>query len=126
MAQAVERQIVQRARALIATPQTWTQDEFAPDASGEPGSWRAPAAASVAGGRIMGRASGVRFVAGAALLIATSPPFRLISKENFGRLEATPAVRSQPAQLPMNARCRAPELSAKAPDGGAEDAVRLV
>jgi hypothetical protein len=45
MAQPVERQIVQRARALIATPQTWTQDEFARDESGEPVSWRSPQAA---------------------------------------------------------------------------------
>ena len=45
MAQPVERQIVQRARALIATPQTWTQDEFARDSSGLPVSWRSPQAA---------------------------------------------------------------------------------
>jgi hypothetical protein len=45
MAQPVERQIVQRARALIATPQTWTQDEFARDGLGEPVSWRSPQAA---------------------------------------------------------------------------------
>jgi hypothetical protein len=44
MAQPVERQIVQRARALIATPQTWTQDEFARDQFGEPVSWRSPEA----------------------------------------------------------------------------------
>ena len=44
MAQPVERQIVQRARALIATPQTWTQDEFARDRCGEPVSWRSPEA----------------------------------------------------------------------------------
>lgn len=40
MAQPVERQIVQRARALIASPQAWTQDEFARDRAGEPVSWR--------------------------------------------------------------------------------------
>src|SRR5258706_3270901 len=45
MAQPVERQIVQRARALIATPQTWTQDEFARDSCGEPVSWKSPKAA---------------------------------------------------------------------------------
>src|SRR4029079_12117931 len=44
MAQPVERQIVQRARALIATPQTWTQRESARDSSGEPVSWRSPEA----------------------------------------------------------------------------------
>jgi hypothetical protein len=44
MAQPVERQIVQRARALIATPQTWAQDEFARDRFGEPVSWRSPEA----------------------------------------------------------------------------------
>jgi hypothetical protein len=45
MAQPVERQIVQRVRALIATPQAWTQGEFARDGSGEPVSWRSPEAA---------------------------------------------------------------------------------
>jgi len=44
MAHPVERQIVQRARALIATPQTWSQGEFARDGSGEPVSWRSPEA----------------------------------------------------------------------------------
>ena len=45
MAQPVERQIVQRARALIATPQMWSQEQFARDAAGEPVSWRSPQAA---------------------------------------------------------------------------------
>jgi hypothetical protein len=45
MAQPLERQIVQRARALIATPQTWTQEEFARDTSGEPVHWKSPVAA---------------------------------------------------------------------------------
>ena len=45
MAQPVERQILQRARALIATPQTWTQEEFARDSSGEPVHWKSPRAA---------------------------------------------------------------------------------
>jgi hypothetical protein len=40
MAQPLERQIIERARALIATPATWTQGEFARDASGERVSWR--------------------------------------------------------------------------------------
>src|SRR5689334_8091017 len=44
MAQPIERLIIERARALIVTPQTWTQEEFARDASGEPVSWRSPAA----------------------------------------------------------------------------------
>lgn len=44
MSQPLERQIVERARALIATPQTWTQGEFARDAHGEPVSWRSPKA----------------------------------------------------------------------------------
>ena len=44
MAQPVERQIVQRSRALIATPRTWTQEEFARDSFGEPVSWRSPQA----------------------------------------------------------------------------------
>ena len=45
MSQPVERRIVERARALIATPQTWAQGEFARDAAGEPVSWRSPDAA---------------------------------------------------------------------------------
>ena len=40
MAQPVERQIVQRARALIATPQTWTQDEFARYVLADVSRWR--------------------------------------------------------------------------------------
>jgi hypothetical protein len=44
MAHPVERQIVQRARALIATPQTWSQGEFARDGFGAPVSWRSPEA----------------------------------------------------------------------------------
>ncbi|MGE0850240.1 MAG: hypothetical protein AB7O44_11560 [Hyphomicrobiaceae bacterium] len=44
MAQPLERQIIERARALIATPATWTQGEFARNASGERVSWRSPQA----------------------------------------------------------------------------------
>ena len=44
MAHPVERQIVQRARVLIANPQTWSQGEFARDSVGEPVSWRSPKA----------------------------------------------------------------------------------
>ena len=44
MSQPLERQIVERARGLIATPQTWTQGEFARDAHGEPVNWRSPQA----------------------------------------------------------------------------------
>jgi hypothetical protein len=40
MAQPLERHIIEQARALIATPSTWTQGEFARDASGERVSWR--------------------------------------------------------------------------------------
>lgn len=40
MAQPLERQIIEKARALLATPATWTQGEFARDASGERVSWR--------------------------------------------------------------------------------------
>jgi hypothetical protein len=45
MSQPLERRIIERARALLATPQTWTQGEFARDASGEPVNWRSPKAA---------------------------------------------------------------------------------
>lgn len=45
MSQPLERQIVERARALIATPATWTQGEFARDASGGRVSWKSPRAA---------------------------------------------------------------------------------
>ena len=44
MSQPLERQIIERARALIATPQMWTQGEFARDAHGEPVNWRSPKA----------------------------------------------------------------------------------
>ena len=44
MAQPIDRQIVLRARALIATPLTWTKDEFARDKLGDPVSWRSPEA----------------------------------------------------------------------------------
>ena len=44
MSQPLERQIVERARALVAAPQTWTQGEFARNAGGEPVSWRSPEA----------------------------------------------------------------------------------
>ena len=44
MSQPLERQIVESARALIATPEAWTQGEFARDAHGEPVSWRSPKA----------------------------------------------------------------------------------
>jgi hypothetical protein len=44
MSQPLERRIIERARALIATPQTWTQGEFARDACGEPVNWRSPKA----------------------------------------------------------------------------------
>ncbi|HZT48410.1 MAG TPA: hypothetical protein VFA64_10585 [Hyphomicrobiaceae bacterium] len=46
MSQPLERRVIEAARALIATPLTWTQGEFARDASGEPVSWRSPRAAS--------------------------------------------------------------------------------
>ena len=42
MSQPLERRIIARARALIATPGTWTQGEFARDANGEPVNWRSP------------------------------------------------------------------------------------
>jgi hypothetical protein len=42
MSQPLERQIIEKARALIATPDTWTQGEFARDADGERVSWRSP------------------------------------------------------------------------------------
>jgi hypothetical protein len=44
MSQPLERKIVERARALIARPETWAQGEFARDAHGEPVSWRSTAA----------------------------------------------------------------------------------
>jgi hypothetical protein len=44
MSQPLERRIIERARALIATPDTWTQSEFARDAQGQPVSWRSPKA----------------------------------------------------------------------------------
>jgi hypothetical protein len=40
MSRPLERQIVSRARALIATPAKWSQGEFARDASEAPVSWR--------------------------------------------------------------------------------------
>jgi hypothetical protein len=45
MSQPLERQIIEQARALIATPATWTQGEFARDAAGTPVSWRSREAA---------------------------------------------------------------------------------
>ena len=45
MSQPLERQVIEQARTLIATPATWTQGEFARDASGKPVSWRSPKAA---------------------------------------------------------------------------------
>jgi hypothetical protein len=44
MSRPLERHIIERARALIATPETWTRDEFARDAQGEPVNWRSPKA----------------------------------------------------------------------------------
>jgi hypothetical protein len=44
MSHPLERRIIERARALIATPATWTQGEFARDATGEPVCWRSPKA----------------------------------------------------------------------------------
>ena len=44
MSQPLERQIIEQARALIATPRTWTQGEFARDAAGDPVNWRSPQA----------------------------------------------------------------------------------
>jgi hypothetical protein len=44
MSQPLERQIVERARALIARPEAWSRGEFARDAHGQPVSWRSPAA----------------------------------------------------------------------------------
>ena len=44
MSQPLERRIIENARALIATPGTWTQGEFARDANGERVSWRSPQA----------------------------------------------------------------------------------
>jgi hypothetical protein len=46
MSQPLERRVIETARALIATPRTWTQGEFARDACGEPVSWRSSRAAS--------------------------------------------------------------------------------
>jgi hypothetical protein len=42
MARPVERQVIERARALIAAPHTWTRGEFARDSFGAPVSWRSP------------------------------------------------------------------------------------
>ena len=44
MSQPLERQIIEQARALIASPDTWTQGEFARDAEGLAISWRSPQA----------------------------------------------------------------------------------
>ena len=44
MSQPLERQVIEQARALIATPAAWTQGEFARDTSGKPVSWRSPQA----------------------------------------------------------------------------------
>ena len=44
MSQPLELQIIDQARALIATPWTWTQGEFARDEAGTPVSWRSPQA----------------------------------------------------------------------------------
>lgn len=44
MSQPLERRIIDRARALIATPGSWTQGEFARDANGAAVSWRSPGA----------------------------------------------------------------------------------
>ena len=44
MSQPLERRIIEQARALIATPETWTQGEFARAADGNPVSWRSPQA----------------------------------------------------------------------------------
>ena len=44
MSQPLEQRIIEQARALIATPETWTQGEFARAADGNPVSWRSPQA----------------------------------------------------------------------------------
>jgi hypothetical protein len=44
MSRPLEQQIIERARALIGAPETWTQSEFARDAQGDPVSWRSPKA----------------------------------------------------------------------------------
>ena len=44
MARALERQIIETARALIADPACWTQGEFARDGDGNPASWKSPRA----------------------------------------------------------------------------------
>ena len=44
MSHPLERQIIEQARALIATPDTWAQGEFARDAEGRAISWRSPLA----------------------------------------------------------------------------------
>ncbi len=44
MSQPLESQIIERARALIATPETWTQGEFARDTYSNRVSWRSPQA----------------------------------------------------------------------------------
>lgn len=44
MSQPLERRIIDRARALIAAPGSWTQGDFARNANDEPVSWRSPEA----------------------------------------------------------------------------------
>ena len=44
MSQPLERRIIARARALIASPGSWTQGEFARDANDAPVNWRSPEA----------------------------------------------------------------------------------
>jgi hypothetical protein len=44
MSRPLELQVIEQARALIATPWTWTQGEFARDEAGNPVCWRSPQA----------------------------------------------------------------------------------
>jgi hypothetical protein len=45
MSRPLEQQIIERAHALIARPESWTRGAFALDAGGDPVSWRSPNAA---------------------------------------------------------------------------------
>jgi len=58
MAQPLERKIVGRARMLIATPQMWTQGEFARDGLGQAVSWRSPEATQFCIWGALNRAAG--------------------------------------------------------------------